>query len=108
MTIISKLFIAVGVVFWLDIAIFTAVISYLNEVEVGWHHCCWDLVHKSGTVDSLGIVSLPVGFYALRTYRFARPEMNPLARFLARLPLCCLVGLLLGWFVAFPLVCRFR
>jgi len=52
----------------------------------------------------IALASIPVALWAVRSYFMARREMNPLALFLARLPLICLGGLLLTYFVVLQLI----
>lgn len=103
MTLSVTLWSAVAAVTALDAAISTQIASFIRQSGYGGYCGTWAM--WIGTkMMVFGFISLPVGFYALRSYWFARSGMSPFTRFCARLPVCCLVGLLLTYFVAFPVV----
>ena len=103
MTASVKLWSAVAAVAALDVIISSEVASYIRQSGyAGWCGSWAVWIHTKMTF--FGLLALPVGFYTLRSYWFARSRLGPLTHFWARLPLCCLLGLLLTYFVAFPLV----
>jgi len=55
-------------------------------------------------IGLIALASIPVVLWAVRSYFLARREMSPPALFLARLPLVCLGGLLLTYFVVLQLI----
>ena len=55
-------------------------------------------------IGLIALASISVAFWAVRSYLGARLEMGPPARSLARMPLICLGGLLLAYFVVLPLL----
>ena len=52
----------------------------------------------------IAVASVPVALWALRSSFVACREMNPRMRFVARLPLICLVALLLNYFVVLKII----
>ena len=55
-------------------------------------------------IGLIALASIPLAFWAVRSYFATRRDMSPPARFLARMPLICLGGLLLAYFVVLPLL----
>src|SRR3989442_13417514 len=55
-------------------------------------------------IHLIALASIPIALSAVRSYFAARRDISPPALFLARLPLICLGGLLLTYFVALQFI----
>jgi hypothetical protein len=105
----NRLWFAVAVLAALDATITCQVFDFIHY-SADWRcgtGACW----ASTKVTFFSVLSLPLAFYVVWTYLSLRAEMSPILRFAARLPLVCLAGLLLAFFVVFrfscpgPLIC---
>ena len=92
---------------WAGVAILAAldVVITLQVFDLIHHAANW----RCGTgsmwattkVTFFSFLSLPIAFYVAWVYVSLRSELSPIWRFTARLPLVCLAGLSLAFFVVF-------
>ena len=98
-----KLWPAVVAICALDAEMFSNIASFIRQNGYGGWCGTWMLVIDAKMI-TLGLMSLPVGYYTIRSYRIARERLSSRLRLVARLPLCCMAALLLTYFVAFPVM----
>ena len=83
----------------IDAVITTQVLAFIHYAS-DWH-CGTGALWASTKVTFFSVLSLPVAFYVVRSYRTLRGTLSPALRFAARFPLTYLCGLLLAFFVVF-------
>jgi hypothetical protein len=99
----TKLWSTVAAIVALDAVMFGNIASFIRQSGYGGYCGTWAVwIHTK--IILLGFISLPLGFYMIRSYWFAREALGPFVRFVVRMPLGCMVALLLTYFVAFRAV----
>ena len=94
-----------GATAMLDAIIGSQVLSFIHQVGLGGKCGTW-----AATIDSamivLAVVAIPVGFLTARACHFFKAHLPAWMSFSIRMALCALLGLLLTYFIAIPVIAR--
>jgi len=97
----SPMWLAVAIVAAWDFVILAEISSFIRQSGFGGWCGTWALASLYRMLF-FGVLSLIAACFAIHYYRVCRGVLHPSLRLVARLPLCCLAGLLAAYFIAIP------